>query len=102
MRYTVASLLFSTAAAQALGPLPIVLPGLPGVSGLPGLPNIGSLKLPTIPVLPLPSAQDIVAGNGYKSIADVLFKAASSIGLYANGTGRQFKTHDCCRPAHME
>lgn len=76
MRYIVASLLFSAAAAQAIAPLS----------------SLSILKLPAIPVLPLQGVPEVLAGNGYNSIAESLFKAAQSIGIHADGTGKLPRT----------
>ncbi|KAL5413036.1 hypothetical protein PMIN03_003963 [Paraphaeosphaeria minitans] len=70
MRYIIPSIFLSTAVAQAVGPLP----------------SLSILKLPQIPVLPLKGVPDVLAGNGYNSIADSLFNAAQSIGVHADGT----------------
>ncbi|KAK7188556.1 hypothetical protein DPSP01_005521 [Paraphaeosphaeria sporulosa] len=70
MHYIIPSLFLSTAAAQAVG----------------SLPSLSILKLPQIPVLPLQGVPDVLAGNGYNSIADSLSKAAQSIGAHTDLT----------------
>ncbi|KAJ4357398.1 uncharacterized protein N0V89_001973 [Didymosphaeria variabile] len=68
MRYTAASLCLALAAVQAA-------PQLPGTPGM---------GLPYIPVLPLKGVPDVLAGNGYNSIAASLSTATSALGIDAD------------------
>ncbi|KAL1611947.1 hypothetical protein SLS60_000170 [Paraconiothyrium brasiliense] len=68
MRYTAASLTLALATVQAV---PQLLPGIP-------------LSLPYIPVLPLKGVPDVLAGNGFNSIAASLSSAAQSLGVNAD------------------